>query len=219
PVGEKLGIGVEIENARLKGSNDDPAYYNYFVTTYSPIANYEHEALIYTTGVTNLLGTARFYPIGHNTFTPFVKLQAGFAMIGTELQFKSPEDQTNKPDPLYSRGTDSSLGDNASKYTTAHFGGGIGFEYLLTSSVSVYGDLTFSYIDADILDGVPDFTYDETLGYSVLAESATIINKISIGLTYTFGSAPGSGGGGSKKGGVPGKSGSTSTHLPFYRKK
>ncbi|NQU86769.1 MAG: hypothetical protein HQ541_13510 [Mariniphaga sp.] len=217
PIGEKLGIGFEVENVKFKGNNEDPIYYNYFASSYSPIQNYEQEPLIYNTNIINLLGTFRIFPIGHGTFTPFIKLFGGMALIATDLQFQSPEDQVNKPDPLYSRGTDLSIAE-PTRYSTPHFGGGVGFEYQVAGNISVYGDLSFSYINSEILNGVPNFTYNQDLGYSVYSETASITNQFSVGVSYTFGTSPGSGGG-SKKGGKASTGGNTSRHRPFYKKK
>ena len=171
---------------------------------------------MYQTDLTNILGTVRFYPMGHQSFTPYVKLYGGMALIGTDLRFMNAEDQINIYDPLYSRGTSLSVIE-PKKYSSPHFGAGLGFEYGITGNISLMADLNFSYINTDIVNGVPNFTYDSNLGYSVYKEIPTITSQLSIGVCYTLGDVAGKGG--SFKGGKKSGSGSTSTSLPFYRKK
>ena len=214
PVGSYFGLGVEFEDAKFSGANEDPAYYNYFASYASPAMDYGQEPLIYNTAVTNLLGNIRIYPAGHSTFTPFLKLYGGVAFIGTDLRYQSPEDQTEKTDPLYSRGTRLSVIE-PTKFTAPHFGGGAGFEYLISGNISLYADLTVSYLDSDIIDGVPNFTFDQTLGYSVYHDVSSITGQVSIGLCYTLGDT------GSERGRRPGRSagGRTDSALPFFRRK
>lgn len=186
PIGQYFGIGLEVEDSKFSGYNDNPIYYNYFASSYSPILNYNQEALIYNTSVLNLLGNTRVYPFGHNTFTPYIKLYGGVGFIGTDLRFKSPENQIEKIDPLYSRGTKLSIVE-PKRFSTAHFGGGAGFEYQIAGNISLCAELTFSHINSDIIDGVPNFTYDQDLSYSVYYDIPTITSKFSVGLCYNMG--------------------------------
>jgi hypothetical protein len=217
PIGELFGVGFEVKDSKFSGYNDNPIYYNYFVSPYSPFLNYNHEPLIYDTEVINLLGNFRIFPLGHNTFTPYLKLHGGVGLIGTDLRFKSPENQVEKFDPLYSRGTRLSIAE-PKRFSTAHFGGGVGFEYQVAGNFSLCAELTISYINSDIIDGVPNFTYDQELSYSVYYDIPTVTSQVSIGLCYNFGEQ-----GRSSKQGSFGKShrsnrGKTYNRSPFHRR-
>jgi hypothetical protein len=105
PVSPVFGLGIEVKNTKFGGNNDDPAYYNYFASPFSPILSYQQEPLIYNTNMLSFLGNIRINPFGQNSFTPYIKIYGGIAMIGTDLRFKNAEDQVEIMDPLYSRGT------------------------------------------------------------------------------------------------------------------
>jgi hypothetical protein len=186
PIGDYFGVGFEVANSKYAGHNDKPIYYNYFASVFSPILNYSQEPLSYNTKVTNLLGNIRIFPFGHGLMSPFLKLYGGVGMIGTDLRFTNPEDQVEKYDPLYSRGTRLSVAE-PKKFNAAHFGGGPGFEYSLGGKLSLSAELTFSYIKSDIINGVPNFSYDEIQGQSVYDEVPSITSQLSVGLCYKIG--------------------------------
>jgi opacity protein-like surface antigen len=186
PVGEFIGLGAEFRKSRFSGVNDDPIYYNYFASPYSPILNYQHEALIYNTDIISILGCVRIYPLGHTTLTPYLKLSGGMAMIGTDLRFKSAENQVEIMDPLYSRGTRMSINE-PDRFSTAQFGGTAGAEYSLSSNLALTAEFTFSYINSDIINGVPNFSYDESAGQSVYQDLSSLTSQLSIGASYSFG--------------------------------
>jgi hypothetical protein len=202
PIGDYFGIGFDVEDSKYAGHNDNPVYYNYFASSYSPILNYNQEPLIYNTQVVNFLGNLRIFPLGHGVVSPFIKLYGGIGMIGTDLRFKNPEDQVEKADPLYSRGTRLSVVE-PNRFQTAHFGGGPGFEYQLAGNLSLCTELTFSYINSDIINGVPNFSYDEGQGLSFYDEVPSITSQLSVGVCYRIGGKNGfAKGGHNKSGGI-----------------
>lgn len=211
PVSETFALGVEIKDTKYGGNNDNPVYYNYFASAYSPILNYQQEPLIYDTDVISLLGDLRFYPLGQSTFTPYLKVFGGIAMIGTDLRFKNVADQVDIMDPLYSRGTRLSISE-PDRFSTAQFGGGIGFDYQLPGNFSVCTELSLSYINSDIIDGVPNFTYDAGKSRSVYHGLSTMATQLSAGVSYAFG------GSGKSKYGRPG-SGRSRGSSPFSRRR
>jgi hypothetical protein len=186
PVGEIIGLGAEFRKSKFSGTNDDPMYFNYFASPYSPILNYQQEPLLYNTDIISILGNVRIYPLGHNTLTPYLKLSGGMAMIGTDLRFKNAEDQVEIMDPLYSRGTKLSINE-PDRFSTAQFGGSAGLEYSLGSNLALTAEFTFSYINSDIINGVPNFSYDSYAGQSVYQDLSSTVSQLSIGASYSFG--------------------------------
>lgn len=214
PVNNIIGLGLEFKNANFSGHNDNPIYYNYFASQYSPILNYGQEPLVYKTDVNNLLGNIRIFPLGRSAFSPFVKIYGGVAFIATDLRYKDTEYRVNIYDPLYSRGTSSSVTES-SRYTAPNFGGGIGFEYAIAGNLSLNACISFSYINSDILDGIPNFTYDQSQGQSVYSNNSTITDGFSVGLSYAVHKLKHQGNEGTKRFGK----GKTDMSLPFFRRR
>lgn len=181
PVFELFSIGLEFENHTLKGVNENPIYYNYFATQQNYV--YSQQPLMYTTYLNNLIGNVRYYPIGIRTFQPFVKVFGGVSFVGTNLQFYNPQDQVDIFNPLYARGTQLST---ETRWPAFYFGTGIGFELHLTELISFYVDASFSVIETNIVDGVPNFTYNEITGINEHFNSSSFVAQFSAGICYAI---------------------------------
>jgi len=221
PLSETFSLGFEIQNSKFAGFNDLPVYYNYFASPYYPEADYNHEPLKYQTSIINFLGNLRVYPLGESSdFSPFLKLSGGLALTGTDLQFKNAEDQVEILDPIYSRGTKQTTS-GESKWPSFCGGGGIGFFYRINDNLLFSADAGITYYDTDIINGVPNFSYNADKGLSEHSPTATITSQFSAGICYVFSDRPGHSkkGGFSKNSGKGRKSsgGKTNRYNPFFR--
>lgn len=223
PLGNTFSLGIEIRNSKFAGYNDLPVYYNFFASPYYPEADYNHEPLKYETQVVHFLGNLRIYPLGESgTFSPFLKLSGGLALTGTDLRFKNAEDQVEILDPIYSRGTKLTTSGEG-KWASFCGGGAAGFLYSINSNIALSAEAGIMYYDTDIIDGLPNFSYNADKGLSEHSPTSTITSRFSLGLCYIFGegfSRPAKGGS-SKSHGKGGKSsgGKTDRDFPFFRPK
>lgn len=190
--------------------------------------------LEYSTSLMDILASARFYVLPSGKIRPFVKAHIGVSLISTELSYRDKsswppdgfvivvgEENYYGEDLLFSDPVLYSAGKNGSKRETAlNFGGGIGFEIMLTEKISLYVDGAYSMIMSDILDGRPGFDFYQTVdeegtvltsGYDRKKVDAGLL-KVNFGICYTFGDFNLFGGNGSV-GGTYGNS--KNPYLPF----
>ncbi len=219
PLTEKLSIGVEFENSKYSGYNDNPIYYNYFTSPFYLWPTYNQQPLLFETNVLSILANIRYFFMPENTFSPYIKTFGGISYISTDLRFKNPEDQTNLYDPLYSRGTKLSEGEgwDKSSQPALNVGAGIGFKYFIMNNAWIYTDASISYINTDIINGIPNFSYNETSGISEHDARASLTAQFSVGIAYSLGSISPSKKGKSKGG--KSSSGKADSNFPFYRRK
>lgn len=204
-------FGIELEYSQLKGYNDIPPYYNYFLTPY--FDDYHDDFTVapveFQTTLINLAANWKYFFFEQSPFKPFIKFTGVVSFIGTDFSYKeNPNPEIYESDILYARGTSNSEQD---KLPAFHLGGGIGFDYMLSKRWSVQADLTATVINSDIVNGVPNFTYDTSEGKEMLLynKRQSLTAQISIGVVYSIEV------GGSQKGG----SGQSDPNLPFYLKK
>jgi hypothetical protein len=148
-VTEKTYFGIELDYTHLKGFNDDPPYFNYFLTPYFQQyqVGFNGSPLEYNTRLFNVAVNYKYYFMPDKTWTPFVKLTGVVALVGTELKYRdfSPDgyvpdfdlngidDALNDgADVLYARGTSIS---EQKKWPAFHVGGGLGFDYALRDNL------------------------------------------------------------------------------------
>ncbi len=215
PIQEKFSLGIEFERVTLQGVNQDPIHYNYFkLEKVIKLFNYSQQPLVYTTSLNNLIGNVRYFPFPGNNFEPFVKFFGGVSFVGTNLQFNDPDNRSNIFDPLHSRGTKNST---ETKWPAFYFGAGLGFEYHLTNLLALYMDASLSIIDTDIVDGVPNFTYNNAIGENEHYSTSTLTTQISIGLCYSIFTPSGDSGEAPKKRGLFKKRrGKIDKYFPFH---
>ena len=207
-ISERGFFGIEIDYSTLKGFNDNPPYYNYYLTPY--FDQYQDEyiqsPIKYNTTLINLAVNYRYFFFPESTIQPFVKLTGVVAFVGTDLTYKDSPSEFLKSDVLYTRGTSNS---DQKKWPAFHGGLGIGFSYDLTNQLAFQADITGTVVNSGIINGVPNFTYnldDNLLSYN---RRLSLTTQISVGVAYTFEVKTGSEGGGGK----------VDPSLPFYRKK
>ncbi|WP_321997231.1 hypothetical protein [Draconibacterium orientale] len=217
-ISEKTYFGVELDYTRLKGVNDDPPVFNYFLTPY--FQQYQDEFIIspleYNTRLFNVAVNYKYFFMPDKVWTPFVKLTGVVALVGTELKYSgfAPEEflvdygVNDGADVLYARGTSTS---EQKKWPAFHVGGGIGFDYALSDRLLFEIDGTCTVLNSGIIDGVPNFTYSREEGVELLKYNRrlSLTTQISVGLVFLF--EIGDGGRGS--------GGRIDPNLPFFRNK
>ncbi|GAP69934.1 outer membrane protein beta-barrel domain [Bacteroidales bacterium 6E] len=208
-------------------------------TQWIPLQLANPDSMQYSTSMINLLVNLRFY-LSTGRFRPFVKLHSGVSFIGTELSYFTeesiwPPSKYNITDAdtglpldlddyeftgpvIYSRGTSTS---SEGRWPALNIGAGLGFEFQVNEKISLYAGYTYSMINSDIVDGGPNFDYNDDVNstnFGKLERFNTFGNtsRISFGLTYSLGEGVSIISGGSKGGKVGGSSGRQHPYLPFY---
>ncbi len=209
-VTEKTYFGVELDYSHLKGFNDDPPVFNYFLTPYYQY--YQDEFFItpleYNTRLFNLAVNYKYFFMPDKTFTPFVKLTGVVAFVRTDLMYRELPDPDLEWNILYSRGTKNSEQDS---WPAFHIGGGIGFDYEINDRLIFEVDGTATVLNSGIIDGVPNFTYEQEEGVDLLRYNRrlSLTAQVSAGFVYLL----------EIGGGRRGSGGRVDPKLPFYRNK
>ena len=202
-------FGIEADYTHLKGFNNNPPYYNYYLTPYFQDfqEEYYQSTIQYNTHLWNLAVNYKYFFFKEKTFQPFVKLTGVVAFVGTDLSYKNLPIEPISSDILYARGTSNS---EQKKWPVFHLGGGIGFSYDLSDRMAFQVDGTMTVVNSGIVDGVPNFTYIQEDGLDLLRYNRrlSLTAQISIGVVYFIEVESGGTGGGR-----------TSPERPFYRKK
>jgi hypothetical protein len=224
-------FGIELEYSKLKGYNNTPPVYNYYLTPYFNQFqdSYIDAPVAFNTTLFNVAVNWKYFFFKTSPLKPFVKLTGVVAFVGTDFTYKelpvgaeivggydsepniawdalveiSPES-----DILYARGTSNT---NQEKWPAFHLGGGVGFDYSINERWSFQVDGTATVINSGIINGVPNFTYEKVEDKDMLRYNnrSSLTLQISAGLVYSIQV------GGSGKG----PRGETDPNLPFYRKK
>lgn len=215
-------FGIEVDYTHFKGYNNNPPYYNYYLTPYFHEFQDEYiqSPVKYDSHVWNVAVNYKYFLFKENVFHPFVKLTGVVAFVGTDLRYKDfslekfyPEIDWNlidyavndNADLLYSRGTSSS---EQKKWPVFHLGGGVGFSYDLSNRLAFQVDGTVTVVNSGIVDGVPNFTYIQEEDLFRYNRRLSLTAQISVGLVYFIEVESGGTGGGR-----------TSPERPFFRKK
>lgn len=206
-------FGIELEYAKLKGYNNTPPVYNYYLTSYyykfQPGGEFITDPVAYNTTLLNLAANWRYFFFESSPLKPFVKLTGVVTFLGTNYTLKEiPDSYVLESELLYARGTSRS---DQKMLPAFHIGGGVGFEYSFSDRWSLQADFTATAINSEIVDGVPNFTYTVEEGAELLNNNKqfSLITQISVGIVYSIEVS-----GPSKAG-----SGKTDPNFPFYRKK
>lgn len=204
-------FGIELEYSKLKGYNETPPIYNYYLTPYYAQYQdyYSADPVSFNTTLINVAVNWKYFFFKQSPFKPFVKLTGVVAFVGTDFTFKdNPDPDIFESDILYSRGTSNS---EQEKLPAFHLGGGIGFDYLLSDHWSLQADFTSTVINSDIINGVPNFTYENIDDKDMLLynKRSSLTAQISLGIVYTIEVSESTRGG----------SGKADPSLPFYRRK
>lgn len=207
-------FGVELDYSKLKGYNDIPPVYNYYLTEYYQLfqtsGEYTADPVAFNTTLFNVAVNWKYFFFQTSPFKPFVKLTGVVAFVGTDFTFKdNPDPELFKSDVLYARGTSNP---DQKMWPAFHVGGGIGFDYKINDHWSLQVDGTSTVVNSDIINGAPNFTYLEEDGKDMLKynKRPSLTFQVSAGLVYYIEVL-----GQSDKGGK----GKTGTSLPFFRRK
>ncbi|MFV0590591.1 MAG: hypothetical protein ACK5M7_04340 [Draconibacterium sp.] len=222
-ISENAFFGIELDYTHLKGYNDNPPWYNYYLTPYfseyQPV-DYVYAPIKYNTTLFNLAVNYKYFFFKEKVLQPFVKLTGVVALVGTDLKYQGipefwgdgtvsvPDVPVIESDVLYARGTANS---NLRKWPTFHFGGGIGFSYDISDHLAFQIDGTVTFLNSGIINGVPNFTYVQENNENILRYNRhlSLTTQISAGIAYTFEVNTG----GKEVGGK------IDPHFPFYRRK
>jgi len=207
-------FGVELEYSKLKGYNDNPPVYNYYLTTYysenfQKGGEYITDPVAFNTTLFNVAVNWKYFFFKTSPLKPFVKLTGVVAFVGTDYTLKNNRNpDIFESDVLYARGTSNT---DQEKWPAFHVGGGVGFDYSIDERWSLQVDGTATVINSGIINGVPNFTYEKVDEKPLLRYNSrsSLTAQISVGLVYAIQV------GDSKRGGE----GKTNPNLPFYRKK
>lgn len=207
-------FGIELEYSKLKGYNDNPPVYNYYLTPYytdnfQPGGEYVTDPVAFNTTLFNVAVNWKYFFFKTSPLKPFVKLTGVVAFVGTDYTLKENTDpDIFESDVLYARGTSNT---DQEKWPAFHLGGGVGFDYQLNKQWSIQVDGTATVINSGIINGVPNFTYERVDNTDFLRYNnrSSLTVQISAGLVYYIevGDSP------------RGSQGRTDPSLPFYRKK
>jgi len=189
PVTSDFEVGMEFDYTNLYGHTEKAPLYNFFLSRHNPLADsypYPTEELIYKTNVLSVLGTARWYflPLG-DEFNIFLKAFGGVSFTGTDFTFRDPYYRVEYDvGVLYARGTRNS---DYPKRASFSGGAGLGSTVRLTDKLDLYIDGTASFINSDIVNGVPNYDYFEVDGNETLkaANCWSITAQVSVGLLYS----------------------------------
>lgn len=233
-ISENAFFGIELDYTHLKGYNDNPPWYNYYLTpyftdNYQTDYGYIYAPVKYNTTLLNIAVNYKYFFFREKALQPFVKLTGVVALVGTDFSYKdSPVftqmNNTSNPatnisgdavidigpesDILYARGTSNS---NLKKWPAFHFGGGVGFSYDISNHLAFQVDGTATILNSGIVNGVPNFTYVQENGENILRykRHLSLTTQISAGIVYTFEVATGG----------RGEGGRIDPNFPFYRRK
>ena len=210
-ISESTFFGIELDYTHLKGYNNNPPWYNYYLTSYFKeyqSSDYMNAPVKYNTTLLNLAVNYKYFFFREKTFHPFVKLTGVVALVGTDFSYKELPEANLESDILYARGTSNS---NLKKWPTFHFGGGIGFSYDLSDRLAFQIDGTVTALNSGIINGVPNFTYVQENGEDILRYNRhiSLTAQVSAGIAYTF----------EVNTGGKGPGGRIDPNFPFYRKK
>ena len=205
-ISESAFFGIEVDYSHLKGYNNNPPWYNYYLTEYYKVfqesGEYSGAPIQYNTRLINLAVNYKYFFFPEKEFQPFVKFTGVVAFVGTDLSYK---DSINSADNiLYSRGTSNS---SQRKWPVFHAGAGLGFSYDISDKTAFQIDGTVTVVNSGIVDGVPNFTYNKSENLMSYNRRLSLTLQISAGLVYFIEVKK------SRK-----SSGKTDDSLPFYRK-
>lgn len=202
-------FGVEVDYTKLKGYNDNPPYYNWYLTPYFDQFQDEYfdAPVAFNTTLINVAVNWKYFFFKNSDFNPFVKLTGVVAFVATDYTYKDSVQQV-----LYARGTKNS---NQRMWPAFHVGGGLGFSYQLSDNWSLQVDGTMTVNNSDIINGVPNFTYavEEDVELLKYHKRPTLTAQVSAGVVYTIEVEK------PKAGFRRGRAGKIDPNLPFYRKK
>jgi hypothetical protein len=224
-ISEREFFGVEVDYSNLRGYNDNPPYYNYYLTPY--FDNFQPDGYIlespikYNTTLINVAVNYKYFFFTEKTFQPFVKITGVVAFVGTDLTYKDfpSVENVSEIDPnlsdysinagadvLYARGTSNS---DQKKWPAFHGGFGVGFSYDISDKLAFQADATATVVNSGIINGVPNFTYNMDENLLKYNRRLSLTTQLSAGLVYYI----------EVETGRRGRGGKTDPNLPFYLKK
>lgn len=189
PITPDFELGIQFGYLNLSGRTPTAPMYNFFLSRHNPLRNsviYPTESLIFDTDILTIQGSTRLYilPVANQTHF-FLRLLGGVSFTGTDFTFDDPFYRIHYDvGTLYSIGTKSS---EEPKVAALTGGAGFGVTYRLSDNFDIYFDATASLIHSDIVDGVPNYNYQNNNGQTsmVRTNSLSSFAQASLGLIYS----------------------------------
>jgi hypothetical protein len=189
PLTSDFEAGMEFDFTNLYGHTPTAPFYNFFLSRHNPLPDsypYPSEDLIYKTKILSVLGTTRlyFWPIG-DEMNLFLRAFAGVAFTGTDFTFRDPFYRVEYDvGVLYARGTQNSEYPKKAAFTG---GTGLGGTIKLTNKFDLYIDGTASFINSDIVNGVPNYDYVNSTDNGSLVPTScwAMAVQITTGILYS----------------------------------
>jgi hypothetical protein len=190
PITSHIDAGIEFEYGNLEGSTQTPRLYNFFLFDWTnPLPNdiYPGEAIYYETTQVNLLGTFRYYlKPSDEEMNFFFKAFGGISFVGTNLNFVDPVFRVTYPNVgvLYAKGTENS---KDPKDKAFYCGLGAGGTYSITKRLALYLEVTGSFVNSDLINGVPNYDYTEKglIQFIPSQGVGSLTGQLSLGLVYS----------------------------------
>jgi len=192
-----LEVGVEFEKCYFKGYKDYSANVNWLV--YDQLFNNEESKFLKTPVYYNTDISTWYLNINYNflniyswernflNMNFFLKAGFGFSLIGVELGYKDSLDYalSNLEKPLFEKGQ----GRQPKRDAYGTFHAGFGFNYYISSRLSLTVESDFLFVSADYLDGVHNFEVttnnNGTIKYTRIGVFDTV-GEIKLGVSYHF---------------------------------
>lgn len=221
PWTEGFETGFEFKRSNFSGWNETPPYYNFYFSNDKPrlpdgtaIPITTTVPQIYESSTNSLILNLRYYILPGNTINPFLKASAGVSYTSAIFQFEDAELNAELPSGyLYS---------NDTKDAVLFYGGGFGIDFEVSEKVSLYIDGSLNVIGSDLVDGIPNYNYENNSGVETITrtENQALFTQLTIGLAFHSGIDLGLTSGQKNSGGKGAKrTGRTSDYRPFYRQK
>ena len=206
-VAPKSKVGIETEYIQLKGTNDNPPYFNYYLTPY--FGNYQSgftgAPVAYNTSLINVSVNWKYFPFIEQQIKPFVKIGGVVSFIATDFTIND-EALSPPANLLYARGTSNS---EQSFWPAFHVAIGGGFTYDFNNRWALQADVTATVIYSDIINGAPNFTYNVSKDVLEHNRQLSLMAQAAFSIIYKI----------DPNQGQSGPRGRTSKALPFFRKK
>jgi hypothetical protein len=190
PLTTDFECGLQFGYNRFSGYTPQAPFYNFFLSRYNPLRNtqewYPDEGLIFDSRVLSTLATARWFFLSFDgTLNFFMKLSGGVAFTGSDFTFHDPVHRVQYDvGVLYARGTRNS---EDPKQVGFQGGGGLGATYRLSENLDICLDAGVSFIQSDLVNGVPNYDYSDSGGEGTMQPVTCIaeVARASIGIIFS----------------------------------
>ena len=197
---ERLDIGFDFGVSGYKGTRENPSNVNYLMLSgyyNNKNADFQSFPIYYESNVTNFSLYSKYNFINFSSFSKgfiklnlYTKLGLGIVFISSEMGYinQANYELTGLSQPLFV------IGRNPRPVMNSHFSisPSFGMNYQLSERVFISAELSFQFINADYIDGIPNFNDKLTpdvpgeLPNEYRDQVYDITGKFMLGLTYFF---------------------------------